>query len=511
MKTGNMKLIPKTLWLLALLCPFTLCLAEPAKRDVKEAANVLNKLVHIKTSKLPNYAQHNNPNIIKFGRTLEKLAKAYQLSYKNYDNYAFDISLNGTGDKSVGFYMHADTVDAITSEWQLSNHLLDPYQVKHIGNKYYGRGTIDDKGAIATALIALKSLAEKKTPLKNAIHLVITTSEETEGNGIKYYLAHHGAHDVNIGIDNEYPVQIGEDGVGKLILRFPVSKSIRHNKDLLITHYQGSFANNVIPQKAKATLLSMNPDISLNALNQLKKQFQKEHKAIQINITKDTEQKYHVTALGKATHSSLPEAGVNPVSHLNAFLYMVNKKHPMVENHFLNAITLSHELFGLDYYGRKLALNHRDKQMGPLIISPTNTQLGLHEFTYGFNIRLPKGLKAKTLKQKLKTALVTYKKNHQLNFNVTIPLVDASYQSKITKEIGYLNTAYERVRHQKATLNSHRGYTSMHVIKDGISFGPHLPGSVYMGHRPLEYITEDELRINVKILTTAFNLLGTKY
>lgn len=56
-------------------------------------------------------------------------------------------------------------VPVVPAEWVLDGKQIDPFKVTRVGDKLYGRGTIDDKGSIATVLYAMQAVKESKLPL----------------------------------------------------------------------------------------------------------------------------------------------------------------------------------------------------------------------------------------------------------------------------------------------------------------------------------------------------------
>ncbi len=77
---------------------------------------------------------------------------------------------------------HMDVVPAGEPEWS-----SDPFVLRRVGNRLYGRGTTDMKGYLACALAALPDLAAK--PLAQPIHLVFSYDEEAGCRGVPHMLA----------------------------------------------------------------------------------------------------------------------------------------------------------------------------------------------------------------------------------------------------------------------------------------------------------------------------------
>ena len=76
------------------------------------------------------------------------------------------------------------------------------------------------------------------------------------------------------------------------------------------------------------------------------------------------------------------------------------------------------------------------------------------------------------------------------------------------RQIKLLQKVYTKVTKQKASLESIRGYTSMHVIPGGITFGPNPDGMPYLGHKANEYVTKKTLLDNLNIYHQAMQALS---
>ena len=170
-------------------------------RNQAACIDTIGRMVALRTvrdEKVP----HENPAVIAFGTLVEALANDFGLSYRNVDNRVFEVTLAGAGSDVFGILTHADVVPAVVDEWVLEDGTrLDPFRLTRVGDYLYGRGTIDDKGSIAAALYAMKTVKESGVPLKRTIRLMIDTTEETGGDAIKYYRERTALPEFNIVLD----------------------------------------------------------------------------------------------------------------------------------------------------------------------------------------------------------------------------------------------------------------------------------------------------------------------
>jgi acetylornithine deacetylase/succinyl-diaminopimelate desuccinylase-like protein len=88
---------------------------------------------------------------------------------------------------TILLYGHGDTVRGLDEQWHDG---LKPWEVKDQGDRWYGRGTADNKGQHAINLAALEAvLAERGGRLGANVKLVIETAEERGSKGLKDFVA----------------------------------------------------------------------------------------------------------------------------------------------------------------------------------------------------------------------------------------------------------------------------------------------------------------------------------
>jgi acetylornithine deacetylase/succinyl-diaminopimelate desuccinylase-like protein len=99
-------------------------------------------------------------------------------------------------------YGHGDTVRGLEDQWRAG---LDPWRLTEEGDRWYGRGSADNKGQHALNLSALEAvLAERNGKLGFSLKLVLETCEERGSIGLRDFVAAHKddlAADVLIGSD----------------------------------------------------------------------------------------------------------------------------------------------------------------------------------------------------------------------------------------------------------------------------------------------------------------------
>ena len=99
----------------------------------------------------------------------------------------FAERLEGPDRPTILTYGHGDTVRGLEDQWRDG---LSPWILTEEGDRWYGRGTADNKGQHALNLTALEAvLAERGGTLGFNLKMVLETSEERGSNGLRAFVA----------------------------------------------------------------------------------------------------------------------------------------------------------------------------------------------------------------------------------------------------------------------------------------------------------------------------------
>ena len=86
-------------------------------------------------------------------------------------------------------YGHGDTVRGLADQWRAG---LDPWRLTRESDRWYGRGSADNKGQHCINLSALEAvLAERGERLGFSVKLILETGEETGSKGLRELVAAH--------------------------------------------------------------------------------------------------------------------------------------------------------------------------------------------------------------------------------------------------------------------------------------------------------------------------------
>ena len=307
------------------------------------------------------------------------------------DNRVFEVTLAGAGSDVFGILTHADVVPAVADEWVLDDGTrLDPFRLTRVGDYLYGRGTIDDKGSIAAALYAMKTVKESGVPLKRTIRLMIDTTEETGGDAIKYYRERTALPEFNIVLDSKYPAVVAEKGSGALKVLFPAQAA--DGTLPAIVAMSGAASANTVPQTAAARITGGDPAGVAAALEDARAAFIRAYEPrggkFSIDVGRSADG-IDVKVTGTSAHGSRPEEGVNPLPRLALFLQASGVA--LADNHYRKAVKYLNDLYGIGYLGESMGVGYADDFMGPLTMSPNLIRERDGQLEVITNVRMPRG------------------------------------------------------------------------------------------------------------------------
>ncbi|SOY63986.1 peptidase; putative AMINOACYL-HISTIDINE DIPEPTIDASE (CARNOSINASE) (XAA-HIS DIPEPTIDASE) PROTEIN; signal [Cupriavidus taiwanensis] len=484
-------------------------------RNEAAAIDVLGRMVALRTVREEKIAQHEHPAIVEFGKMIEGMAREFGLAYRNVDNRVFEVTLPGGGKDTFGILTHADVVPAVAEEWVLDDGTrLDPFRMTRIGDLLYGRGTIDDKGSIAAVLYAMKTVKESGVPLERSIRLMIETTEETGGDGMKYYRQHTTLPEYNVVLDSKYPAVVAEKGAGTLTVSFGIkaaddkhAPSHAESKGPAIVAMRGAASANAIPETATARIAGGDPAAVAAALEQARADFLRRYTPrgkFSIDV-KRAGNDVEVKVTGASAHGSRPEEGVNPLPRLALFLQASGVQ--LAENHYLNAVRYLNDLYGLDYLGNRMDVAYRDPFMGPLTMSPTLVRERGEYVDVVTNVRMPRGRTPEELGGKITKRIFGWAATHG---PVEIKYDQGNWMARDPKGawLSTLLNIFGDTTGLEAKPVATAGSTTAKLMPNAINFGPAMPGKKYTAHNAREYKEVADLNLDMQMFTEMLVRIG---
>ena len=466
------------------------------------------RMVSIPTVRSDKVPPHEDKHIIAFGALVEGMAKEFGLQYRNVDNRVFEVKLPGSGPDEFGILTHSDVVPVVADEWVLDDGTkLDPFKLTRVGGNLYGRGSIDDKGSIATVLYAMKAVKESGLPLARTIRLMIETTEETGGDAMKYYRAKTTLPEYNIVLDSKYPAVVAEKGSGALRTTFALGAASGNQPTIVAM--AGAASANAVPQTATARLRGGDVDAVSRQLNAAKDAFVGKYTSqggkFSIDVTREGADVL-VKVTGASAHGSRPEEGVNPLPRLALFLQQSGVA--LVANGYAQAVRYIADLYGVDYLGRTLGLAYSDDFMGPLTLSPNLIREKDGKVDVLVNVRMPRGKTPEALSQATTERVKAW--GVQAGVAVEVEHKQGNWMARDPKGawLATLLNTFGDTTGLPAQPVPTAGSTTAKLMPNAINFGPAMPGKKYTAHNAKEFKEVADLDADMQMFTEMLVRIG---
>lgn len=401
--------------------------------------------------------------------TALKMMEEKGLRPSNLDYYC-GFGETGEGEKLIGILAHLDIVPA-GEGWT-----TDPFTMVEKDGFVFGRGVSDDKGGAVASMYALKYLIDEGYPFKKRVRLILGCNEETGSRCIEHYVEKQGHIDYGFTPDGNFPGIYAEKGMygGSIVAH-----------DSKIIDIKGGEASNVVCKKVEAVL-------PLNSFDEdaFKKYLDKHD--VKFEMAKDETIK--VTVYGVAAHASMPDLGVNAISHLLEALYASD-----FNDSFTNWF---HKNFALSVHGELLGFESIEDE-----VSNTSINFGVIRKD-GSDIKMSLDMRFPVMANTKKVAALM-DINDEHNEFVVRSEVEPLYFDINTPMIKALKKAYEDVTGDKETpMEAIGGGTYAKAIHNCIAFGCEFIGEDNHIHDVNERLDLNNFKKQVEIYVEAIRNLN---
>lgn len=417
----------------------------------------------------------------------------------NVDNYGGHIEFGGvtlnesgeiveTSDETMGIIGHVDVVPE-GSDWD-----YEPYNGIVENGKLYGRGALDDKGPVIASFYAMKAIKDAGLMPAKKVRLVLGLDEETNWEGMKYYLSRVKPPDFGFTPDSEFPAIYGEMGV----LFFDLVRKIEKGREtgLELRSLKGGAAANMVADYARAVVRDENRD-NYKIIKEKAARF-REEKGFKVNC-KGMGRSLEITVQGLAAHGSRPSAGVNAVSQMMELLGTLDFSNDDVAD-FIN---FYNTYIGYELDGKSIGAYLEDKQSGKLIFNVGKVDIDTDYASLTVNIRYPVTKTADEVYEGMRPILNKY------NFGlVKKKREEPIYLSDDDPMIVLLMDVYRRHTGDKCDPVVIGGATYARLFDRCVAFGCRFPETVDVAHQKNEFIDLDELFNATKIYADAIYQLA---
>ena len=405
----------------------------------------------------------------------EALQIAESLGFKtvNLDNYCGYAEM-GEGTDIIGIAGHLDIVPA-GDGWH-----TDPFTMTKIGDRYYGRGTTDDKGPVIASLYAMKLLRDSGVKLNKRVRLLMGCNEETGSLCMAHYNEVEEPLMLGFTPDGNFPCIYGEKGhMGMLA----------ESKNTKILDIHGGFVGNAVCHQCTTVIPS--GEVTKAALENALS----ETPLLSFKVTEE-EGKITIFAEGLAAHASTPLLGINAAGCTMEALAKAGFSDDFVD--FYN------QRIGTKCDGSGCGLKFSD-EYGDLTFN--NGIIGMKDgkIFCTIDIRVPVTVK----KEQLLEAVAPYLDEKGGSFTVR-GIGSPLFYPKDSPLVKALYGAYRDITgdsvHEPMVIG---GGTYAKSLPGIIAFGPEMPDTDYRIHNADEFLIIPEYLQSIEIYMKAIeNLLA---
>ncbi len=352
-----------------------------ARKD--EYLNDLAKLVEIPSVASPGITPGEFPfgkesaNVLKVGKAL---VESYGFKAENRDNFCVVANV-GSGEEKIGLFGHLDVVPC-ENDWN-----YPPFKLTVEGDYIRGRGVLDDKGPLLSAVYSVRCLKELGILPKREIEIFMGGDEECGMEDIEHYKAtSEKLPVVSLTPDGDYPICYGEKGT----LRFYFNIN-NENSNLL--NFVGGTVKNVVAGHAEALFKVDDIATAVKAFDGMENIEATEENGV-----------LKVIATGASVHASNPDNGINAIGLLaNAVLKAG------IANYGAQKALEFVSLVNKDCHGESLGAAFEDEPSGKLThVGGVMKTLENGKLYMSMDIRYPVTCDGDTIFEKIKEAMKDY-------------------------------------------------------------------------------------------------------
>lgn len=408
-----------------------------------------------------------------------KIVEKCGLKARNYENYVVTADLAPDAPKGVDILAHLDVVPA-GDGWTVT----EPFAMKVVDGKAYGRGTADDKGPALCALYAMRAIKDLNLPLNKNARLIMGSDEECGSADLDYYFERETSAPYSLSPDAEFPMINIEKG--GLHSGFHSNVSVEETCPRVLS-ISGGLKINVIPDKAEAEVQGLTAEAVKEIAATLPNMDD-----MDVSCASQSD-KVLIRVKGSTGHASEPYKSRNAVTALLQILAAL----PLSAAPIHEQIAAVSAMFPHgDYYGDGLGVALEDEVSGKTVLSLTICSFSQEE---GFDGRFD--CRACVSANNENTTNVIYNRFREAGLE---PMTEKSMYPPhhIPEESELVQTllnVYEDMTGSRPKPLCIGGGTYVHDIENGIAFGCGFEGLDNRLHAADEFITLEQLLFTCKI------------
>lgn len=380
-------------------------------------------------------------------RSALEIASRYGLYTENRGGRYGIVQFYPGQDRAIDILAHLDIVPA-EDDWTVT----DPFVMKVVEDRVYGRGAIDDKGPALATIYALAGIKMKGIVLRDNVRLILGCDEESGASELEYYYRTCTPAAATFTPDGFFPVINTEKGVfyGTMDATFEEGDECP-----LVVSIDSGKMSNMIPGTAEAVLKISDE----KSFFQIKSMVDRKGRNAELRL--ENEKMIHIVVSGKSGHASMPENGDNALTALLEILSELPLS--SCEGHrMIRALSL---LFPHgDHLGEAAGIKMGDRVSGDLSISLNILHYDLRSISGAFDSRVPICANEENtgaIGQKLKAE----------GFNFNSSFSKAHHVPENSGFIRELLKTYEKYTGKAGKTIAIGGCTYVHNIANGVVFG----------------------------------------
>ncbi len=401
------------------------------------------------------------------------------------DSYGGHIDFKGSDKGIVGVIGHLDVVPE-GDGWD-----FEPYGGEVIDGMVCGRGTVDDKGPVVASFYAMKALKDCGYQPKRTIRLILGLDEETNWDGMEYYLSKVSERpDFGFTPDGDFPAIHGEMGIMIFDIAGKFSKS--SGKGLELRSLQGGTAPNSVAGSARAVLYNS----AGGGYDKVKEAVSRYRDEKNCTIKcRGTGRSLEVTVEGVPSHGAKPEKGLNAISIMMDFLGGLD----LASEDAAGFISFYNECIGFDLHGERIGCGFEDEPSGRLIFNVGMISMDKDAVKLTVNIRYPVTMDDTSVYEGMMGVLDGYdlgvvKGHHQE------PIYIPADDPLITTLMDVYRKHTGDTVHEAEVIG---GGTYARAMDDIVAFGARFPEDPELEHQRNECISADNMVKLAKIYAEA--------
>lgn len=401
------------------------------------------------------------------------LGRSFGLKTCNVDDRAGWVEY-GQGSEMVAVLGHVDVVPA-GEGWT-----YPPFGAEIHDGVLYGRGVLDDKGPVISAIYGLKAMQDLGIQTDRRIRVIFGSAEETGCDCIHHYIA-SGQELPTLGFtpDGDFPLIFFEKGMTT------VTAGRKHPRPgaIPIRYFQGGIAKNVVTPHCRLELEG-HWDIA---------------PAEGVTVTYPDGLTV-VEAQGIGAHGSTPELGINAAIRLLRAV-----RHLSFGGDFQQMLDFLLQEIGTETNGKRLGIYYEDAETGETTVNLGIVSYTPEELSFTLDIRHPKNAVQPQVAQNVEAALARY---GMTAFEST-PL-DYLYVPRDSELVRKLMQVYTEQTGRHDEPMAIGGGTYAKMFQNMVAFGPIFPGEPALIHQANESASLEQLLLSTKLIANAALALATR-